>query len=230
MPSRHLGLICLMTLLLFGVWNHSVEATCGKVDVGPAYVHIDVLESGKTVKTLNMAAVRADASYLIKEGSGLCIKPYVLYASGGGELFNGGLGLGYCWPVNDRLIVTPLIGCAYTYMHTHIHVEMQGHKFRFKEKFRSYSPYVGAEATWKIADGWRVCFMIQYAWSRTRTVINKLIKAKSHSKGPSYSAMLEYDINDQWSVNIGGAYNITLSHERHGLRGAGVKLGIARWF
>lgn len=222
-------LIYLLALMLF-LAESSVEGTRGKVDVGPAYVHIDVLESGKTVKTMNMIAGRADASILIWEGKGWCIKPYALYASGGGELFTGGVGLGHCFPVNDKLTITPIVGCTYTYMHTHIHVEMEGFKFRFKEKFRSYSPYIGAELVWNITPCFRACLMFQYAWSQTRTVINKLIKDKNHSKGPNYSAMLEYDLNEQWSVNVAAAYNITLSKEKHGLRGAGVKLGIARWF
>jgi hypothetical protein len=42
--------------------------------------------------------------------------------------------------------------------------------------------------------------------------------------------MLETDINDCWSVNIGGAYNISLSHEKHGLRAYGGRLALAYWF
>jgi hypothetical protein len=38
---------------------------CGKVDAGPTYVHIDVLESGHTIKRLEMGGVKADSSIVV---------------------------------------------------------------------------------------------------------------------------------------------------------------------
>ena len=53
----------------------------GKVDIGPAFIHLDILESGRTIDRLDMMGVRADFSYFIHRG--LYIKPTVLYGNGG---------------------------------------------------------------------------------------------------------------------------------------------------
>ena len=45
----------------------------GKVDIGPAYLSVDILESGKTEQTLSMGAVKGDATIAVWKG--ICIKP-----------------------------------------------------------------------------------------------------------------------------------------------------------
>jgi long-subunit fatty acid transport protein len=74
----------------------------------------------------------------------------------------------------------------------------------------------------------------QYAWSRTHTKLthehNKLVSEKSHSCGPNYTLGVEYYVDDHWAINCGIGYNISLSKEKHGLRGKGAKLGVAYYF
>ncbi len=202
---------------------------CGKIDLGPAYVHVDVLESNKTVKRLDMAAVRSDATLSILKGQGWVVKPFFIYAQGRGELLSTGVGFGHCTPICDWLTVTPSAGCAYTYFTTHVHLPLFGLRHQ-REKFQSASPYVALEATATLMKGLRLCGSFQYAWSRTYTRIEKFFRDTNSAEGPSYSAMLEYDLSDEWSLQLGGAYNISLSHEKHGLRAYGGKIGIARWF
>jgi outer membrane scaffolding protein for murein synthesis (MipA/OmpV family) len=98
------------------------------------------------------------------------------------------------------------------------------------EKFRSISPYLSIEGSYTFTKGWRVVGTIQYSYSRTHTIVKPLVDDKSHSEGFSYSAMIEHDLTQQWSVNLGGAYNLSLTKEKHGMRIWGFKLGIARWF
>lgn len=201
----------------------------GKVDLGPVYVHLDILESGKTVKTLEMGGVRGDMSLMVWPGTGFCIKPCVLYASGCGELFTGGCAVGHCTPITEWFILTPLVGCNYTSMHTQINIPMLQLR-HVRERFRSVSPFIELDVTVKLAQGLRFYGTFQYAWSRTHTFLRHVTHSKSRSAGPAYGGMLEYDLNDKWSINIGGAYNITLTKEKHGLRGAGAKIGFVRWF
>lgn len=201
----------------------------GKIDLAPAYAHIDVLQSGKTIHRMDLAALKADATYVVWKG--LCLKPTLLYGQGHGYLLTAGIGLGFIFPILDNFCVTPVAGYNYTYLRTHIDVETPYFVMpHLKERFRSNSPYIGIEAAYTFYPCWRIYGSYQYAWSSTRTTIKPLVAEKSHSDGANYALMIEHDLDDKWSVNIGGAYNLTLSKEKHGLRGAGAKIGIARWF
>lgn len=216
---------------LFVLKGHSLQAKCmSKVDIGPAYVHIDVLESRNTVKELDLAAFRAEAS-LISEG-GWYLKPFYLYGKGhDGELTSYGASIGRCIPIFGRLILTPQVGATYTDLHATFHADIgEVKKFKFQEKFKSLAPFVGIEAAIKLTKCWRLYASAQYAWSHSKTRVKDLITSKSDSEGPNYAAMLEYDLNECWSVNVAAAYNESLSKEKNGIRGHGIKLGIARWF
>lgn len=218
--------------LLIAVAAPLAADVSGKVDIAPAYVHVDVLESGHTVHRMDIFAFKGDATVLVWKG--VCLKPTLLLGTGDGNIASGGLGIGHCTPINDWLCVTPSAGCLFTHLHTHIKVETPFGEVKLKEKFRSISPYISLEATIKFGKKWRVCGQVQYAWSSTRTNFSgapfEIPESKSHSDGASYAAMIEYDVTDCWSVQLGAAYNLSLSHEKHGLRGYGGKLGVAYWF
>lgn len=199
----------------------------GKVDIGPAFVHLDVLSFGKTVKTMDLPAVKADVNYLIYKG--LCIKPTLLYGSNRGSLLTTSLGLGYAIPYKSWCF-TPTFGIYYTKVKTTIPIDFFEFKVKAKEKFSSWSPYLSIEIFYTIAKNWRTGFQFQYAWSRSHTKISNFGSDKSNAKGPSYSWVIERDFNEHWSLNFGAAYNVSLTHEKHGLRGYGAKIGIAHWF
>lgn len=205
--------------------------TKGKLDIGPAFLHVDILESGRTVKRMDMWGVRADFSYFLYKG--LYIKPIVLYGNGGaakGGLFSSSLGLGYYIPLQERLAIAPSFGVTYSHLWTKINFAPLQLK-HLREKFKSWAPYVALDIYFNFKPSWRVCAGVQYAWSWTKTSIQRLIKDdKSHSEGFAYSILLEHDLSDQWSINFGAAYNLTLTKEKHGLRGTGIKAGVVRWF
>lgn len=213
--------------------SHSLFAdTCGKIDIGPAIIHIDVLESNKTIKKVNMLGVKADGSYLIWKG--VCLKGGALYGrQGHSETASGNIGIGHYTPICPTFSFTPSIGCTFTQFHTHL-----PHPFfpaTLKERFRSISPYLALEATYTIVPGWRISAFYQYAFSRTYTRISstllpKSLTTKSNPKGPNYSFLLEHDLNEHWSINLGGSYNISLTKEKHGIRAYGGRLAIAYWF
>jgi len=217
---------------LFSFFRHTIQAeTVGKVDVGAAFIHLDILESGHTVKTIDMPAIRADANYCFWKG--FYIKPTVLYGNGGskkGGIFTGGLGLGHYTPLNSCFAVAPSIGIQYTHIWTRVDFPFFALE-NLQEKFKSWSPYLALELYYTFTPGWRLSGSYQYAWSRTKTTIEHIVKnSKSKADGPNYGILLEHDLNDQWSLNLGAAYNISLSKEKHGIRASGVKFGVARWF
>lgn len=225
---------------------HSVSAECwGKIDIAPAYLHLDVLNSGRTSQRLDMGAIRADATVGICKGYGWVLKPTVMYGSTFGQswLFTGGIGVGHCTPIScisDSLILTPSVGVIYTHLRTKCDIQQEVPPFGLltfpdcRERFRSVSPYLGLEALYSFTDSFRVCGSYQYSWSQTKTKINGIpggLKSyRSHSEGPSYGALIEYDLLKCLSINLGVGYNYGLTKEKHGLRGMGVKVGLAYWY
>lgn len=210
---------------------------CGKAELSAAYVHIDVLESNKTVHRMDVPAVKADLNW--KVWSGFIVKPTFLYGHGKhkDEVMQAGAALGFCYPVCEQLYLTPQVGFNYGLIKTSMDIKIPMDpvvKIHLTEKFRSYSPYVAIEGSYKICQGFRVCGTIQYSWSKTKTTIDPKLdpnfKENSHSEGFTYSGLIEYDLNNCWSVNIGGAYNVSLTKEKHGMRIWGGKVGIAYWF
>lgn len=199
----------------------------GRVDVGPALIDIDILESGKTKETLHMKGVKGDMTLLVYEG--LCIKPGFIWGQGHGQLSSGTIAVGYYIPLTKKLKILPNVGITWSYLHTKVDFEEMG-LFKLKERFRSNSPFIGMEICYSLTDRLTLMGIYQYAWSHTHTKIKPIVSDKSHSCGPNYAIALDYSLNKNWSMTFGLGYNITLSKEKHGLRAKGAKLGVAYYF
>lgn len=227
--------IFISTMILFAACISTLQGeTLGKIDVGPAFLHIDILEHNKTVKRMDIWGVRGDFSYYIYKG--LYIKPVVLYGNGGaakGGIFTGSLGLGYCFPLCPTFLISPSIGANYCHLWTKINLPIPFPPFKLeniKENFKSWAPYIALDIYYTFIPTWRICAGIQYSWSKTKTTLVHIGKSKSKSEGFAYSLLLEHDLSDKWSINVGAAYNLSLTKEKHGLRGSGIKAGVTRWF
>ncbi len=216
------------TLLICTVAFCEECTTCtNRVDVGPAFASIDMLESGKTVRTRDIWGVRADGTFLIYKG--FCIKPAILLADGDANLNIYSIGIGFCFPVCKTLTLTP----SYGYSHTDYQSRISFPEFglnHLKEKFHSNGQYIALDGCWTFIPGCRVYLGAQWAWSVVRTTVKPLFKSRQHCKGPNYAGCLEYDLTPNWSINVAGAYNLSLSKEKHGLRGKGAKVGLVYWY
>lgn len=199
----------------------------GRVDIGPALIDIDILESGKTKETLHMKGVKGDATIFVYEG--LCIKPGFIWGSSHGELTGASIAIGYYIPIIEKLKIVPNVGITWSYLHTRIDFEEMGLS-NLKERFRSESPFIGMDICYSITDKLTLMGVYQYAWCHTHTKIKPIVSETSHSCGPNYALSLDYSLTKNWSITAGIGYNITLSKEKHGLRGKGAKLGVAYYF
>jgi hypothetical protein len=206
----------------------SESKVCGKVELSPTYIHIDLLDEGKTVDRMDLPAIRGDACWCIWKG--LVLKPTIMWGKNDKQLFTTGAAIGHITPIiSDCFYLTPLVGMNYTYLKTDTSLPPLG-LTNLDQKFRSYAPYVGMEATWNFAPMWRVHGTVQYAWTRNRTTISNLVKVKEWSSGWNWGGQIERDLNECWSVNAGGAYNSSMTKEKRGTRAYGFKIGLARWF
>jgi hypothetical protein len=213
--------LCIMGGNLFGEFK-------GRLDVGPTVLSVDMLESGKTNETLNMQGVKGDLTLMVYKA--LAVKPSFLVARGDGKLASGTIAMGAYLPVK-KCYFFPHIAVTWGYLQTHIDLDLGEIQFsHLKERFRSQTLSVGLEFSYCFAPKWTLMGVYQYAWSKTHTKIRSIGSDKSHSKGSNYSIGLEYSIDDKWAVTLGAGYNITLSKEKHGIRGKGVKLGLAYYF
>lgn len=217
----------------------------GRVDAGPIYVHLDVLEHGKSIDKLDMEGFRADGYFQIY--SGLIFKPAFAIAGGRGEYYSGTTAIGFYIPMCeltpflDGLSFLPQVGWTGSRLKTHVNLPVPQAAIVIPgvlEIFRSTTVFVGLEGTYQLLSNVSISGSLLYGWSKTDTTLQKEVtplgpldvKAPSNTKGFSYSAMVDYQFTDHWSVNLAGVYNLMLSKENHGIRASGVRLGLGyRW-
>lgn len=224
----------LATVLLstgLSAWEIPQVPSWNKLDIAPAYVHMDILENGNTVHRLDMTAARVDASFIF--GGGWTIKPMFMIARGDkGQYETIGTGFGYTFPLSESLVITPLGGISYSYLSTRydLHIPFFG-TFFTKRTYKTWTPYVGFDLVYSLGNGWRIGGTLQYAWANSRTSVGNFAhNAKSEAQGIISGITLEKDITENLSWNIGAGYNNSMTREKHGLRGYGFKAGLAYWF
>lgn len=228
--TQNLTQLIFSVFLLFISSNPLFSETKGKLEVAASYVHIDLIQSGITMKDIDMPAIRVEGAWNM--GKGMYIKPFGMWGKKDeSELITAGACLGVCIPLGKCFLVSPSVGANYTRLDTTIDLLFgDGSFFTFDETFDGWAPYIGLEITYRLRSNLRLSLSGQYAWSRSETEIKDLLKATSDSRGPAYAAMIEYDFSDFWSVNFATAYNESYSREKNGIRGRGGKIGLVRWF
>ena len=219
--------ILLIAASLMADCETEAPSTCrGKIDVAPTYLKIDSVESGKTVDTHQMRGVRVGLDYFLWKA--LLFRGTGILAWGDARFQTYTAGIGACLPYK-QFYFTPSAGVTYSQFSADIdfpELELKN----LKQKFRSLGPYIGLDIQWCFISGWRIAGGFMWSWSHTHSSVKPLFKGKDNSRGPTWSALLEKDLSPKWSINIGAAYNRSLNHEKHGIKGQGVKLGLTYWF
>lgn len=209
----------------------SLEAKgIGKGEYAPAYVHVDMLQYGNTVKRVNMFGSRLDLGYVTENG--WYAKSSAIYAKHPNcRLETLGVSFGRTLPIGEKIFVTPYAGIGYVRVESTISIDFPPFGVLLvSDVFQGLAPHIGVEGTYNFRLDWRVSGSIQYAWTRDRTKIRDKDQPKRHSQGFAFAAQIEHDLNKKWSVNLGAGINESFSHEKSGTRMSGIKLGFARWF
>ena len=215
-------------LISFFLLQASLTAlSIARIDTGPAYLKIDLLEKEKIRKTIRLNAFKFDGSIGI--GKGFCLKPSFLYADKKTYISTYSLGLGYNLTFIPMFCFTPHVGVSRTSFKTPIHIP-EYTLAPLKECFLSYGKYIGLDITWNIIPGLRMYGGFQYIWSRVKTTVKPLFISHNNTEGPSYGLVIEKDLGTNFSLSLSYGYNLSLSEEKHGLKGQGVKFGCVYWY
>jgi hypothetical protein len=217
---------CFFLLSSFSILGAEECKQCkGKIDIAPTYLSLDFKESNKTVDHYDLYGLRFGIDYFLWKA--LLFRGTALGAWNDADFQIYTAGLGACLPFK-KLYFTPSAGATWSRFSSYIDVPSFG-LYNLKNTFRSLGPYVGLDVQWCISESFRIGGSFQYSWSHTHSQIKGLFKTKDNSMGPTWSFLIEKDLSKKWSINLGGAINRSLNHEKHGIKGQGVKLGITYW-
>lgn len=213
----------LRMFIIFGIGFLSKAEAAGKVDVGAIYVNLQLINNGDKSQELDLYGARIDTSFQIVHG--LLGKVAASYANGDGSDFVFlTTALGYYIPIQKCFILIPQGGLSYSHLNTKLD------PFDLDEKFTSYTPFVGIEAVYKYSECINISGSVLYGFAQTKTEIESFPNTKGESKGPSYAIMAEYMLTKCASISLTWAYNLSMSREKHGIKGQGARLAFGYYF
>lgn len=216
------------------LWAPSAHAgkIHGKIDAGPVYVHMDVLQHGETFNKMDMEGFKVTSTFIV--WLGLCVKPNIMVAYNDGRMFNYGCAVGWLIPMFDmKVTITPTIGGSLGYLRTTT-VFPALVDIPLKQQFNSKSWFVGVDGSFSPHPKWTIGWQVNRAWSNSNTTITipgvMVMKTKGESKGMEYGASLDYWFKKQWSVQAAFGWSNAKAKEKNGMRGYGGRLGIGYFF
>lgn len=220
-------LILILPFLLFSNECEECNRCKGKIDVAPTYLRMTFVNDGLKTEEYDLKGGRAALDYFLWKA--LLFRGTAIGAWDGANFHMYTAGLGLCLPYK-QFFFTPTAGVTMSYFKDYNRIPVTSEIIiDAKTTFKSMGPYVGLDIQWCLCDTWRIGGGFQYSWSYTHTKIENIMRSTEHSAGPSWSFIVEHDLNKKWSVNLGGAINRSLNHERNGIKGQGVKLGLTYW-
>ncbi len=243
-----------MVRTLFSLFSLSLAALgalpeikpCGRVDVGPVYVQVQVLEDGSKMQEINLFGGRVDASILPFKDSGFAIKPTATASRGDGEFYTYGVGLGYYIPFFKCCYFVPVAGLGWTNLSTTVDLTFPtGLQPPFPgevlvrdidERFRSDSRYLGFELMCQFRESIYTTFIYQYAWADGDTRLRDdffpggEVVSKGKTSGANFAVSIDYYFTKCFSTSIAAGVNNSLDENRFGIRAYGVKLSVGYYF
>lgn len=232
------------TILLFLIISAPLMGKVrGKIDGGALFISLKQKSLGMENKRLDMGGVRIDATVLPFEGYGFGFKSSATAVTGDAEFYLWNIGVGHYTPITDCFSVFPIVGYGFNLLddaRINILVPTQIGPVEIrkaKEHICSHSVFMGTDFVYKFSDCLYSTIAVQYAFARSHTRITqgtpalpKAIRLKGGTQGWNLGLLIDYLINDCFSVNLGVGYNSSLDREKFGIQGYGVKLGAGYWF
>jgi predicted porin len=225
--KKSLFLLCVLSLFASSAAYAEIK---GKVEFGPTWINSEMTDSGPKSRNLNVKGFGANGTVAIWKG--LCLKPLVNWAEGKSQTYwSTGLGVGFAVPFMEKWLVIPHVGTSYTSLKFRRDLPIPGGN-NLDQKMKSRSQYVGSDLSYKITDKLSITGSVQYAWVSTYTTISSpFVPAnRAESRGFNYFGMVDYYINDNWSLNLAGAIMKSKTKERYGSDGMGVRVGLGYKF
>ncbi len=229
-------LVCLCLILIAPTLSYAYQIR-GRADVSFLGMSISHLIDNKTANKSNVYGSRVDATIVPFEGYGIAFKPMALYATGDGDLLQGGIQIAHYTPINDCITLVPGIGYTYSDLRSKIKIQLPNvGPFTFNQKVDSNIIFCACDVYYKIDEQWMLTGVFQYGWARSHSKIHSMdvfgtnIVEEGSSDGPSFAGIVDYYITKSWSISTAVGYSKTLSKERHGLKALGYKVGLGYLF
>lgn len=228
-------LVCLSLILIAPTLSYAYQIR-GRADVSFLGMTISHLANNKTVNKSNIFGTRVDATIVPFEGYGIAFKPMAAYATGEGDLVQGGIQIAHYTPINDCITLVPGIGYTYSDFRSKIKIPISPvDSLNIDQKVDSNVIFCACDVYYTINEQWMLTGVFQYGWARSHSKIHSDVLEiydveKGSSDGPSIAGMVDYYITKSWSINGAVGYSKTLSKERHGLKAFGYKVGLGYLF
>lgn len=225
--NLNVGVISWLLVIGIGVCPSLYAEIRGKVDVGYADIMIHLHDANLPKKRIPMQGFSLNSTLVVWKG--LCLKPHIISGSGReGHLLNLSLGAG-CYIPFGSFCVLPSVGITRGYLRGFIDLPQVGLE-NIKQRFKTWTPYVGVDVSYTISEKWSVCMMVQYGWATTHFTISRIISQKTHTSGFNLVGQIDYYFTSNWSANFAIAKNESWEDAKVGIVGYGGRLGLGYCF
>lgn len=216
-----------LLLLPFFVFCFSATKLPANITLGPNFYSIQVEDNGQKVEDRTMWGARVDYRFDICYG--FLFKSTLSYDLAFDEknenLLIADNKLGYMHPISSRLMVQPHVGVLTYLLRLSVDVPFMGIT-GLKEEFKSYCPYGGVEAFYKVSK--EICVGVNYAFgiTYTRTELHNEVISKNNAQTHLFSAVAEYCCPRGLAYSVHGLCNYSQSQEHFAISWYGAWLAV----
>ncbi len=230
----------------------------GKVDFGPAYMHIDFERNNVTTNHLDLYGMQGNVSVMVWKG--LTIRTQGLYGRNDGMASNLGLGIGWIIPIEIRdckFYMEPHYDHSWGYIRAMSPAPTEVAMLfpsQMKQGMHNKTHAVGMDLIYGTKNKkWTFTQGVAYGWTRTRNTfdsaeieaglasMNPLIAGTAaalknadgtrvESRGFNFTTMVDYWFNDNWALAAAVAVQTSNGKEKNSSLAYGGRIGPGYYF
>jgi hypothetical protein len=216
----------------------------GKLELGPAYMHIDMLSDGVIRNKLDLYGMQANASVIVWKGA--TFKLGGIYGRNDGQVNSLSFAAGWTIPLEVygwKFYITPNGGYTIGYLRGNTDLDARFiplNGIRVKQAFHNKTPFVGIDITSVISEKWTTTTVIQYGWTRSKVTWDNpavmgvsMIPANgqtTESRGFNLGSVVDYWVTENWSINLAVGTQHSRGKEKDATKAFGGRIGVGYYF
>ncbi len=213
-------------------WAH------GKLELGPAYMHVEFLQNGVKMNSLDLYGLQGNASIITWKG--LTFKVGGLYGRNDGVTASLSGAVGWTIPVEIKdwkFYITPNAGYTWGYLRstsTGAAIDTTLAGLVGRQGFHNSTPFVATDISFSVTEKITHTTSIQYAWTRSKVTYDGTGFAfafpKTESRGLNLSSVTDYWFTENYSLNLAVGVQKSQSKEKTASRAWGARIGAGYYF